>query len=514
VKKYIPVIDLFAGPGGLGEGFSAFHDSKGHQPFKIKMSIEKDYSAHATLELRAFYREFKRSSVPKDYYNYLRGEISRDDLFIKYPKQSANARIQAWQAELGCGNPSNENIDRRIQNAIDHHSVWVLIGGPPCQAYSIIGRSKMKNHKADFENDQRHFLYKEYLRIVAVHKPPVFIMENVQGILSSKINGENIIDKILSDLRNPISTLPSNSGSEEDSNRIKYNIYSLVKPLLEEGNLKPGDYVIKSESYGIPQKRHRVILLGIRSDLPVKPTTLSKASEMCSIEKAIYDLPKLRSGVSKEKDSPELWKSILENIPKCAWINDKHVNPKLRKTLYSFSKAINSRLNMGSHFLRTNNKPEFADDWFVDNKLGGVINHVARKHMRSDLYRYFFASCFANLNRRSPMLVDFPREILPKHDNVQKGVQGKMFSDRFKVQLTGKPSTTITAHISKDGHYYIHPDPSQCRSLTVREAARLQTFPDNYLFEGTQTQQYHQVGNAVPPLLALQIAEIVYSTIP
>jgi DNA (cytosine-5)-methyltransferase 1 len=123
--------------------------------------------------------------------------------------------------------------------------------------------------------------------------------------------------------------------------------------------------------------------------------------------------------------------------------------------------------------------------------------------MASDLARYFFAAVFAEVAGRSPKASDFPEDLAPDHDNWNSG----KFADRFRVQLSGGPSTTVTSHISKDGHYFIHPDPLQCRALSVREAARLQTFPDNYFFKGNRTQQYIQVGNAVPPLLARWIGE-------
>ena len=144
-----------------------------------------------------------------------------------------------------------------------------------------------------------------------------------------------------------------------------------------------------------------------------------------------------------------------------------------------------------------------------DDRLEVLTAHEARSHMASDLRRYLYASTFAEKTGRSPKLADFPTSLLPDHKNVEEGRTGKMFSDRFRVQLAGHVSTTITSHISKDGHYFIHYDPAQCRSLTVREAARLQTFPDNYFFAGPRTEQYHQVGNAVPPQLARQIADIV-----
>jgi DNA (cytosine-5)-methyltransferase 1 len=147
--------------------------------------------------------------------------------------------------------------------------------------------------------------------------------------------------------------------------------------------------------------------------------------------------------------------------------------------------------------------------WFLDRRIGGALQHAARSHMPSDIQRYFYAACYAKLHGHSPKLAEFPRRLWPAHRNAKAAANGKMFSDRFRVQAKGRPATTVVSHMSKDGHYYIHYDPVQCRSLTVREAARLQTFPDNYFFEGARTDQYRQVGNAVPPLLARQLATIV-----
>ena len=148
-------------------------------------------------------------------------------------------------------------------------------------------------------------------------------------------------------------------------------------------------------------------------------------------------------------------------------------------------------------------------EWFLDKRINGVCNHTARGHMGTDLHRYLFLAAFAEVKGSSPKLSDFPHELLPNHVNAFEGVRNAKFADRFRVQMWDKPAKTITSHISKDGHYYIHPDPNQCRSLTVREAARLQTFPDNYFFCGPRTSQYVQVGNAVPPLLAKRISKSV-----
>jgi len=146
----------------------------------------------------------------------------------------------------------------------------------------------------------------------------------------------------------------------------------------------------------------------------------------------------------------------------------------------------------------------------MTDRAGAVIlNHSTRGHIVPDLERYLFASAFAETTDSSPRLSDFPEALLPKHENVSRALGYGLFSDRFRVQVARQPSTTITSHISKDGHYYIHYDPSQCRSLTVREAARLQTFPDDYFFCGPRTSQYQQVGNAVPPALARRIAGVV-----
>jgi DNA (cytosine-5)-methyltransferase 1 len=174
------------------------------------------------------------------------------------------------------------------------------------------------------------------------------------------------------------------------------------------------------------------------------------------------------------------------------------------------SSVVAPEADRGGRFVRDHHiSVGYRRAWYLHPSLGGVANHESRLHMSRDLDRYLFVSCYGIIHGESPKLGRFPQELLPEHANVGRALGYGMFNDRFRVQVTGKPATTIVAHVAKDGHYYVHPDPSQCRSLTVRETARIQTFPDNYFFEGPRTQQYRQVGNAVPPLLAWQLAEIV-----
>lgn len=508
--KIIPVIDLFAGPGGLSEGFSAFEIKKKKKPFNIALSIEKDAFAHKTLELRSFFRKFHSSAIPCEYYDYLKGTTSRKDLFKKYPVEAKKAAKEAWNAELG--DIPHNNVVRRIDDSLNKAKRWVLIGGPPCQAYSIMGRVRIKaEDPKKFEKDHRHFLYKEYLRIIRDHEPPIFVMENVMGILSSKMKGKYIFDKILNDLKCPPRALRNTRKHKGMNGNLKYNIYSLVKVKNGNNSYENNDYVIKCENYGIPQRRHRVILLGIRSDLNVTPDLLSESSKKITMWNVLKDMPKLRSGVTDVEDSLENWDNALSGIRKYSWFRKKRVDKKLIEHMNNYLAKSKRSLSLGSEYVPHDKAPMCLTKWFFDPKLGGVSNHAARKHIKKDLYRYFYAACFAEKRLKSPKIKDFPRVIWPKHGNVIEASHGNMFADRFRVQLKGKPSTTITCHISKDGHYFIHPDPLQCRSLTVREAARLQTFPDNYFFEGPRTSQYSQAGNAVPPLLAKQIAQIVYN---
>lgn len=335
-------------------------------------------------------------------------------------------------------------------------------------------------------------------------------MENVKGLLSSRVQGERVVDYIISDLKKPSTVFPDYGDTE-------YRIFSVVKnvepDLLGEFQLKPEDFIVECEKYGIPQARHRVIFIGVRADIKgIVPRTLTPSDEIPA--RAVLDgLPRLRSGLSKESDSPEAWLQRLEEGLTSEWAlsaTDRH-GQALEATLLEVIRGLTCPENgRGGHYIPGSSY--VRDDlkwWYHDPQMEGITNHSSRGHMHMDIHRYMFATCYAKVNGKSPKLQDFPKDLLPNHVNARSG----HFDDRFRVQLPDKPSTTITSHISKDGHYFIHPDPYQCRSLTVREAARLQTFPDNYFFCGNRTQQYVQVGNAVPPLLAFKIASIVKDVI-
>lgn len=503
-KKSVEVIDLFAGPGGLAEGFSAFGDKTGHRPFNIGISVEKDRAAHRTLELRSFFRSFG-DDVPNAYYEYLRGKITRERLFDRFPLHAEIAQAETMNGprELGRRSDDQEIFRAVRQNLRSTRDDTVVIGGPPCQAYSVVGRARAKGITGYRpEKDHRHFLYRDYLRILAMASPAVFVMENVKGILSSQVNGSNIFPRILEDLSHPAKALRKDPGP-------RYRIYSLVERQPDLSDLAEGNYVIASEHYGIPQTRHRVILLGVREDLKKVPSILRRANRMYTVADAIRDLPRVRSGLTRESDSADAWHEYIREYSRA-------VSKELRTA--GFAGRIATRAatgagrltSTGGRFIGTEQEsiriPKL-NRWFVDRKIGGYVNHESRSHMASDLQRYLFCICYARQNGGdSPRSHDMPRRFAPKHDNWDSGD----FVDRFKVQSANRPSSTITSHIAKDGHYFIHYDPAQCRSLTVREAARLQTFPDNYLFEGNRTEQFTQVGNAVPPLLARQIASVVW----
>lgn len=498
------IIDLFAGPGGLGEGFSAFSVDH-HRPFNIGVSVEKDASAHATLRLRAFLRAYRseHGKLPSEYLEFHAGMRSKPDWAVVDVNAWGHASKEARQLELGTISASDA-VDEAVAG-LQKFDDTILIGGPPCQAYSLVGRARA-NGKRDYvpEDDERHYLFRQYISVLERLRPAAFVMENVKGMLSSTVESRRVFEMIMDDL----SSLGTQHG----------HLYELFAIRVENDHAtlrqaaKPSDFVIRAEEFGVPQRRHRVIIIGIRADVASRATEASVAvtEKRRTVHDAIGNLNRLRSGVSGSGDSFEKW---LDHVRDSAEVLASTSDVGLRRSLLSLISQIEHSTPMDRSSVAVPQGYGTSNDellrWLECPELLAIAQHNTRGHMASDLGRYLFASVFGQVHNFSPKASDFPEVLRPNHRNWDTGI----FADRFRVQLGNQASTTITSHISKDGHYFIHPDPAQCRSLTVREAARLQTFPDDYFFMGNRTQQYVQIGNAVPPFLARQIARLVYASL-
>jgi len=524
----IPVIDLFAGPGGLGEGFSRSAKAQ----FDIVVSIEKDGMAFETLQLRAAHRTLRRSgtATPCTWQRWDRiiaespWNITFDHLMAAgdelIREACLKARAEAWNIEMGPTNRQlvSEGIRKRLKPFMRGGKLpdnAVLIGGPPCQAYSVVGRARNKGKK-DYlaENDHRHFLYREYLAVINEFRPAVFVMENVKGILTSKVGGGQIFETIATDLKRPDLACDSDTDLE----------YVLV-PLPDGASFKPPrplpeDYIVCAEDYGIPQARHRVIMCGVRKDVfeSAKGVRKLKQEAAVSVRDVIGTLPELRPEVSHRGrgttwlDALELplMKEAIEELQMSADDRKQALASAIQRTIGRMPSRRDPGRGEDRTWMAKVPAPDGWSSWFHDREITLLTNHESRSHMPEDLARYFFVAMHGQEMNSSPRLADFPASLLPKHANVDPDSPHlAIFKDRFRVQTWDRHSMTVTSHIGKDGHAFIHPDPLQCRSLTVREAARLQTFPDSYVFLGNRTSQYTQVGNAVPPKLASKIADIV-----
>jgi len=326
----------------------------------------------------------------------------------------------------------SEIIERTKGKEVD-----VLVGGPPCQSFSTVGRAQDPN---SMKNDPRNYLFKSYLRILDLLNPKVFVFENVSGLLTAKPNGQLIFPLI-------VKLMSENYQICDQKDKILLN----------------------SVHYGVPQIRKRVILIGVRKD--------QKFSSEDIYEKII------KTHFSPEMETLGETQGLNKYLTVFDAINDL---PKLAP-------------NQGSEI--TKHSPKKINTYLKqirDDKMEVIFNHKARKHNKQDMERYHLLS---KHNWQLKDLVNV-RPDLVHHDP-------KHFGNRYTVQSYHKPGRTIVAHLYKDGNLFIHPDPSQKRTFTVREAARIQSFPDDFQFVGSRTNQYKQVGNAVPPLMAKSIASAI-----
>ncbi|MDE0177520.1 MAG: DNA cytosine methyltransferase [Gammaproteobacteria bacterium] len=381
----------------------------------------------------------------------------------------------------------------------------LLLGGPPCQSYSLVGRARNAGiPEYDADKDARQSLYLEYATALRLFRPAVAVMENVKGILSARHNGEPVFPVVMESLRNAGGT----------GQYFLFGLASEASGKSWHDGLRPKDFLVRAEVHGVPQTRHRVFVVCIRRDiaaaLPIEfLPRLDPIEPVPDVDDVIGNMPLLRSRLSRS-DCGVTWQCAL----RAAYESVLHHRPSMGREedtrfLRALGRAFTSTQGTPLPYVGGAGGTAIGDscpvdlrNWLSDPKLTRLPNNETRGHIPADLTRYLFAQAFSYAFRRSPRAADFPVALAPKHANWNSN----KFTDRFRVQLPDGPSATITSHLSKDGHYFIHPDPRQCRSLTVREAARLQTFPDNYFFEGRRTQQYVQVGNAVPPYLARQIA--------
>lgn len=398
------VLDLFAGAGGLSEGFiRAGCEIVGH--------IEADINPCNTLITRMIYHALRKRGKLEEYKKYILGKISRDELIKKY-------NLQKERDSVICAEISKENYKELIGDVkmrLNGKKLDIIVGGPPCQAYSHIGRARDKS----MQRDKRNYLYKYYVEFLKAFKPSIFVFENVPGIKSA---GKG---RYLRDMRR----------------------------LMKKAGYKTAYKILNATDFGVPQNRKRVILVGWNkhSNLISYPH-FSTVKRNYKVIDFLADLPSIEAGEGKS----------IRTISK----NDR----------------LLEQLGISN--------PNF--------KL--LLDHISRPNNKQDLEIYKLAV----LAKQNGYNIKYNK--LPKRLKTHNNESG--FLDRFKViDEKSKGAHTIVAHIAKDGHYYIHPDLKQNRSLTVREAARLQTFPDDYKFEGGRGPQFKQIGNAVPPMLSEIIAK-------
>lgn len=407
-------IDLFAGAGGLSEGFI-------RAGFEPVAHVEIDEAACYTLKTRTAYHHLKSVNQFDIYTSYLKGEFKRNELYSFVPQRLLDAVIN-----LPIGGESNPHIHKTIDKQLEHKEVDLIIGGPPCQAYSLVGRARSAN---GMRGDHRNYLYVHYAKFLEKYHPKMFVFENVLGLKSA---GSGIYLK------------------------------NMEKLFLKKG-YKMKTFTVEANNFGVLQKRKRIIIIGWKENLSFDIPNLEAVKNIddFKVKTLFTDLPKIQAGEGKDK------------------------------------------------FLKYRTKTnDYLNKSYIRNGIEILTQHISRPNTKQDKEIYRIAVEKWNSKKERLNYNDLP-ERLKTHQNRDS------FFDRFKIVAADEShSQTVVAHIAKDGHYYIHPDIEQNRSITVREAARLQSFPDDYYFEGVKeganrTAAFKQIGNAVPPLMAFEIATIL-----
>lgn len=396
-------IDLFAGASGMSEGFI----KAGFNPIS---HIEMDKDACDSIKTRAVYHYLTKEGKEKNYIDYLKGNISREELYDQVPKKVLDSVLN-----IEITDDSIKGIFSKIDTLLQGEKVDLIIGGPPCQAYSLLGR-----HQENIENDPRNKLYIQYGRFLKQYDPKAFVFENVPGLLSAN-KGQHF------------------KNLKAYFRKLGYEVYHDT---------------LDASDYGVLQARKRIIIVGWKKDIDFGFPKIEKTKKAFVVNDIFRDLPKLKPGEARQ----------IANY--------------------------------------TVEKNEYLEKFELRNGVDFVTQHISRPHNERDLKIYKTAINKWNNNNERLKYPDLPTE-LKSHKNETS------FIDRYKVVNGNGVSHTVVAHIAKDGHYYIHPDIKQCRSISVREAARLQSFPDDFYFEGSRSAAFKQIGNAVPPLMAYAIAKSI-----
>lgn len=409
MEKTFTYVDLFAGSSGLAEGFY----NAGFQPVA---HVERDINACYTIKTRIAYHYCKENNFEDLYKEYYYNKINREIFYSAIPFGKTDTVINEEISD-----DKFDLIISRINDAkkqTDTNEISAIIGGPPCQAYSVRGRKANENKK---KYDQRIYYYKLYARFLRVLKPSIFVFENVPGLLSFEDG------YIFDDLKETL----SNEGYTLDFR------------------------ILNASDFGVLQDRKRIIIIGWKNELIFSYPLFESLNYNAVVYDLFNDLPSLNPG----SNNPPLF----------------------------YSNELSSYLKKSE----------------IRNGYRKVSLHNTRPHNTNDLEIYKRAIELWNEKQQR-----LKYNSLPKKLRTHKNVDG--FLDRFKVVAgNAKYAHTLIAHIAKDGHYYIHPDINQCRSISVREAARIQSFPDNFIFEGPRTSVFTQIGNAVPPLMAFNIASMI-----